>query len=153
MTLSAGDPAPDFTARNQHGESITLSELRGAPVVVIFYPWAFSGICTGELAALQAELERFRAADARVLAVSCDAMFSLRVYADEQALDFDLLSDHWPHGAIAEAYGVFDDTAGCALRGTFVIDRTGVITWRVVNQIGEARELADLLAALRAGPG
>ena len=145
-----GHPAPDFTARNQHGEQVSLAALRGAPAVLIFYPWAFSGICRGELAALRDSHERFTAAGARVLAISCDAMFTLRAYADAEEIGFDLLSDHWPHGAIANAYGVFDADAGCALRGTFVLDGDGVITWRTVNGIGEPRDLADVLGRLAA---
>ena len=145
-----GHPAPDFTARNQHGESVALAELRGGPVVLVFYPWAFSGICRGELAAIRDEHDRFAAAGARVLAVSCDAMFTLRAYADAEGIGFDLLSDHWPHGAIANAYGVFDADAGCALRGTFVLDRDGVITWQTLNGIGEPRDLVVLLDRLGA---
>lgn len=145
-----GQPAPDFNARNQHGEVVSLSALRGAPAVVIFYPWAFSSICRGELAAVRDDHSRFIAAGARVLAVSCDSMFTLRAYADAEAIEFDLLTDHWPHGVIAGAYGVFDAEAGCALRGTFVLDAEGVVTWRVVNGIGEPRDLADVLDRLAA---
>jgi mycoredoxin-dependent peroxiredoxin len=145
-----GHPAPDFTARNQHGEQVSLAALRGAPAVLIFYPWAFSGICRGELAAVRDSHERFAAAGARVLALSCDSMFTLRAYADAEEIGFDLLSDHWPHGVIANAYGVFDADAGCALRGTFVLDAEGVITWRTVNGIGDPRDVADVLGRLAA---
>ena len=145
-----GQPAPDLRTRNQHGESVSLTDLRGAPAVIVFFPWAFSGICRGELAALRDDHDRFVELGARVLGVSCDAMFSLRAYADAEQLPFDLLTDHWPHGAIARSYGIFDEQAGCALRASFVLDAEGVITWRVVNGIGEAREMADLLAALTA---
>ena len=143
-----GQPAPDFRTRNQHGESVRLTGLRGAPAAIVFYPWAFSGICRGELAALRDDHDRFVDLGVRVLGVSSDAMFTLRAYADAEGLPFDLLTDHWPHGAIAQAYGIFDDQAGCALRATFALDAEGVITWRVVNGIGEPRETADLLAAL-----
>jgi len=147
---AVGQSAPDFRTRNQHGESVSLTDLGGAPAVLVFYPWAFSGICRGELAALRDDHDRFVELGVRVLGVSCDAMFTLRAYADAERLPFDLLSDHWPHGAIARSYGIFDEQAGCALRASFVLDAEGVITWRVVNGIGEAREMADLLAALTA---
>ena len=146
-TLGLGQAAPGFTARNQHGERLALSGLRGAPAVIIFYPWAFSSICRDELAAVRDDHERFVALSARVLAVSCDAMYTLRAYADAEAIPFDLLSDHWPHGAIARAYGVFDEQAGCARRGTFVVDSAGLISWQQVNQINEPRELAAVLTA------
>jgi mycoredoxin-dependent peroxiredoxin len=146
-TLKLGQSAPRFTARNQHGELLTVNGLRGAPAVIIFYPWAFSSICRDELAAIRDDHERFVAVGARVLAVSCDAMYTLRAYADVEGIPFDLLSDHWPHGAIAQAYGVFDEGSGCARRGTFVLDPAGLIRWRQVNQINEPRELAAVLAA------
>jgi mycoredoxin-dependent peroxiredoxin len=146
-TLGLGKPAPSFTARNQHGELLAASGLRGAPAVIIFYPWAFSSICRDELAAVRDDHERFVALSARVLAVSCDAMYTLRAYADAEGIPFDLLSDHWPHGSIAQAYGVFDEQSGCARRATFVLDSAGLITWRQINQINEPRELAAALAA------
>ena len=145
-----GQPAPDFSARNQHGELVSTAGLRGAAAVLLFYPWAFSSICQAELAAVRDDHDRFTAVGARVLAVSCDAMFTLRAYADAEHIGFDLLSDHWPHGAIARAYGVFDERAGCALRGSFVIDAGGMVTWAVVNGIGEPRDLAELLQTLAA---
>jgi peroxiredoxin len=147
VSLGLGQPAPVFTARNQYGELLTVSGLRGAPAVIIFYPWAFSSICRDELAAVRDDHENFRILGARVLAVSCDAMYTLRAYADAERIAFDLLSDHWPHGAIAQAYGVFDEESGCARRGTFVLDSAGTIRWRQVNQINEPRDLAAVLAA------
>ena len=141
-----GQPAPECASRTQHGSPVTLSALRGAPAVLVFFPWAFSSICRGELAALRDDHDRFAERGVRVLGVSCDAMFTLRAYADAEQIGFDLLTDHWPHGAIARAYGVFDEQAGCALRGTFVLDADGVVTWRVVNGIGEPRDLAPVLA-------
>ena len=147
MSLGLGQPAPGFTARNQHGELLTATGLRGAPAVIIFYPWAFSSICRDELAAVRDDHEGFVALGARVLAVSCDAMYTLRAYADAEGIAFDLMSDHWPHGAIAQAYGVFDRQSGCARQGTFVLDSTGLISWQEVNQINERRNLSAVLAA------
>jgi peroxiredoxin len=146
--VRVGSVAPDFTARNQHGQTVTLSALRGQRVVVVFYPFAFTGICTQELASLQAQLSAIQEAEARLLAISTDTMFTLRVFAEQHNLGFDLLSDHWPHGAIAASYDVFDARVGCALRGSFVLDADGVVTWRVVNQIGEARDIAQHLRAI-----
>ncbi len=82
MSLTLGQHAPSFTARNQHGELVTTHGLRGSPAVIIFYPWAFSSICRGELAALRDDHESFVTLGSKVLAVSCDAIYSLRAYAD-----------------------------------------------------------------------
>ncbi|MGH8827557.1 MAG: peroxiredoxin [Jiangellaceae bacterium] len=141
--FEVGDPAPEFTLPDQHGSTVRLSELRGNPVVLVFYPFAFTGVCTGELGALRDELIPTAPADTRVLTVSCDSMFSLRVFAESEGFDFPLLSDFWPHGAVSSDYGVFDAERGCALRGTFVIDAGGIVRWRVINAIPDARDVGD----------
>jgi peroxiredoxin len=147
VTPAAGSPAPDFTARNQYGEPVRLADFRGRrDVVLVFYPYAFSGVCTSELTTLRDRPDLLAAAE--FLAISCDPMFTLRAYADAQKLEFSLLTDFWPHGEIARSYGVFDEAHGCALRGTFVIDHTGTIRWSVVNQIPEPRNPADYATAL-----
>lgn len=153
MTAAApeiGQAAPAFSTRNQHGQRVGLAEVLGRPAVLVFYPWAFSGICTSELAALRDGLVASPVPEARVLAVSCDPMFSLRAFADQEGLSFDLLTDHWPHGGIARAYGVFDDELGVARRGSFVLDASGTVTWRTLHGIGEGRDIAAHLAALTA---
>lgn len=141
----AGAVAPDLRGPNQHGQEIRLSALRGRRVALVFYPWAFSSICTSELAELRELTPRLAERELTVLAVSCDAMFTLRAYADAERLAFDLVSDWWPHGRIAQAYGVFDDDLGCARRGTFLIDPDGVVTAASVTAIGERRDLPALL--------
>jgi mycoredoxin-dependent peroxiredoxin len=144
---ATGGPAPDFSARNQFGEEVRLSDLRGRrPVVLVFYPYAFSRVCTSELGALRDRRDLLAAAE--FLAVSCDPMFTLRAYAESERLEFALLSDFWPHGAIASQYGVFDAERGAAERGTFVVDEAGVIRWSVVNPVGEARSVDDYARAL-----
>ncbi|MFI7587290.1 peroxiredoxin [Spongisporangium articulatum] len=151
MSLEIGQPAPDFSLRDEHGQTITLSEVRREkPVAVVFYPFAFSGICTGELCELRDNIEAFESAGVQVLAVSTDAVPTLRAWADQQKYPFPLLSDFWPHGATSQAYGVFNDAVGCAIRGSFLIDTEGVLRWAVVNEIGEARPLAEYKEALAA---
>ncbi len=148
--VEIGSAAPDFTLRNQHGEEISLSGLRGRNVVVVFYPFAFSGICTGELCEIRDNLDVFTTSDAEVLAISCDPMFSLRAWADQDGYDFHLLSDFWPHGDVARAYGIFQEGPGAAARGTYVIDREGIVRWKVENGLGEARDLQAYREALAA---
>lgn len=142
-----GSAAPDFTARTQHGEPFRLSDYRGRrDVVLVFYPYAFSRVCSSELGALRDRPDLLAAAE--FVAVSCDPMFTLRAYAESERLEFALLSDFWPHGDIAAQYGVFDAERGCADRGTFVVDRAGIVRWSVVNPFGEARDPDDYAEAL-----
>ncbi|WP_231510968.1 peroxiredoxin [Arthrobacter sp. UNC362MFTsu5.1] len=143
-----GEPAPDFELVNQYGEPVRLSELRGRNIVVVFYPFAFSGICTGELCEIRDNLSLFADADATVLAISVDSKFTVRAYAEKEGYGFDLLADFWPHGAVASDYGVFDPGSGMAQRGTFIIDAHGIIRYVVVNPRGQARDLAGYRAAL-----
>lgn len=150
MTAAVGTRAPDFSTRDQHGAEIRLDQYAGRPVVLVFYPYAFSGVCTSELTALRDRPDLL--ATAEFLAISCDPMFTQRAYADANTIGFGLLTDFWPHGAIASSYGVFDSDRGCARRATFVIDGSGVIRWSVVNAIPEARnpdDYAEALAGLR----
>jgi len=135
-----GQPAPDFALKNAHGETVRLSEARGERnVALVFYPFAFSGICTGELCEIRDNLAAFESKNVQVLGVSCDPMWSLRAWADAEGYTFPLLSDFWPHGEVAQQYGVFHEGGGMAIRATFLIDTAGVLRWSVVNGPGEAR--------------
>lgn len=148
-----GEPAPGFSGRTQHGEVLELDQLRGTPVLLLFYPFAFSRVCDSELQALTARRGSIRETSARVLAISCDPIHSLRAYAEmlrseDRAdpasdsdpapdsdptsdsdpasrageLSFDLVSDFWPHGEIAQRYGAFDPVTGAAQRISFLLD-------------------------------
>jgi len=139
MSLTVGDRAPEFSLPDQDKQVVSLADLRGTPVLLVFYPFAFSGICTGELCQLRDELSTYTDAGVRVLAVSTDPVFSLKAFKAQEGFDFDLLSDFWPHGDVAKAYDVFNEKAGMALRGTFLIDAEGTITFAEVNQPGDAR--------------
>ena len=145
---AVGQAAPDFELDNQFGEPVRLSEFRGRTVVLVFFPFAFSGICTGELCELRDNLALFEDADAVVLGVSVDSKFAQRAYAEKEGYSFDLLADFWPHGAVAEQYGVFDPDSGMARRGTFIIDAGGAVRYVVVNPRGQARDFAEYRAAL-----
>jgi peroxiredoxin len=153
MTLSVGDRAPEFSLPDQDKQVVSLADLRGTPVLLVFYPFAFSGICTGELCRLRDELTTYTDAGVNVFAISTDPVFSLKAFKAQENLDFPLLSDFWPHGATAQAYGVFNDKAGMALRGTFLVDGEGNVVFSEVNQPGDAREQSgwkDAVAALAA---
>ncbi|MFI6155898.1 peroxiredoxin [Kitasatospora sp. NPDC051170] len=151
MAIEVGSQAPDFELNDQHGASVRLADLRGRKaVLLVFYPFAFTGVCTGELGEVQRELDALQNEDVQVLGLSCDSQFAQRVFADREGLGFPLLADFWPHGAVARAYGVLDEERGCPLRGSFVIDRAGTVRWSVVNGLPDARDVRDYLKALAA---
>lgn len=144
MALEVGTVAPNFELKDQNGNSMSLSSFKGEKnVVLMFYPFSFTGTCTGELCEIRDNLGDFQGDDVQVLAVSCDSPFTQKVFAERENYQFPVLSDFWPHGATAREYGVFVEERGCALRGTFIIDKEGVIRWSVVHGLGEARDSAE----------
>ncbi|RMI45192.1 peroxiredoxin [Streptomyces triticirhizae] len=151
MAIEPGTQAPEFTLRDQHGQSVSLADFRGRKnVVLLFYPFAFTGVCTGELCELRDRLPDFVNDEVQLLAVSNDPAPALRVFSEQEGLDYPLLSDFWPHGEVSRAYGVFAEDKGCAVRGTFVIDTSGTVRWTVVNDLPNARDLDDYVTALKA---
>ena len=110
MSLAVGDVAPSFALSNQFGKVVSLEELTAErAALLVFYPFAFSGVCTGELEEIRDDLARFQSEHVTTVAISCDPMFTLRAWDDREAFFFPLLSDFWPHGEVARAYGVFDE--------------------------------------------
>ena len=149
--ISVGELAPDFDLKDQHGAKVKLSSFKGEKnVVVLFIPFSFTGTCTGELCAIRDDLAAFQNDDVQVIAISCDSPFTQKIFAEQEGYKFPVLSDFWPHGAVAQAYGIFNADLGCALRGTFVIDKQGVIRWNVVNGLGDARNNGDYKSAIAA---
>ncbi len=150
MAIQVGDDAPDFTLKDQAGTEVSLSSYRGEQnVVLVFYPFTFSGICTGELCELRDDPSTFTGAGAQVLAVSCNARHAQAAWAEQEGFDFPVLSDFWPHGEVAKAYGVFNDTLGCANRATFVIDKDGkVVATFATAELTTPRQHSEYEAAL-----
>ena len=150
MTLTIGQSAPDFELVNQHGEKISLSSFKGNKnVLLMFYPFSFSGNCTGELCAMRDDLSTFQNDDLQVIALSVDSMYVQRVFSEQEGYKFPILSDFWPRGEVAKAYGVFDESVGCALRGSFLIDKEGILRWEVKNGWA-VRQNDDYKAAIAA---
>ena len=149
MAVEVGQQAPDFELKDQHGTPVRLSDFQGRKnVVLVFYPLAFSGVCSGELCTLRDDFPEVTGDDVELLTVSVDSTFVLRTWADRDGFSFSMLSDFWPHGAVAKLYGVFDEDKGVATRGTFIIDKSGVIRWLVMNPIPQARDIAEYKKAL-----
>ena len=147
--IGVGDVAPDFSLSDQYGATVSLRELRSdSGVLIVFYPFAFSGICTGELTEIRDDLGAFQNEHSAVVAISCDPVFALRAWADQEGYFFPLLSDFWPHGQVASTYGVFEQDAGFARRGTFFVDTDGVVRWSLVNDPGSRRDFSGFHEAL-----
>lgn len=151
MAIQVGQQAPDFELKNQFGELVKLSDLKGKKnVVLVFYPFAFTPTCTGELCTISDEKLSFENDDTQVFGISCDPAPSLKVFAEQEKIEYPLLSDFYPHGAVSKEYGVFLEDRGFSTRGTFVIDKSGVVRWSVVNSPADARSTDEYRAALAA---
>ena len=153
MVIQVGEVAPDFTLSNQHGEELTLSELVDeGPVALVFFPLAFSGICTGELCELRDNLAVFNDAKVRLVGVSVDSVFSLKVWAEQEGYEFSILSDFWPHGGVAQQYGVFIEERGIATRATLLIGEDRQVLASFETAPGQPRDLnaySEAVAALQ----
>ena len=143
MSVDVGSRAPDFTLPNQDRQPVTLSTLRGGPVVLAFFPAAFSSVCTQELCTFRDSLAKLNQAHAHVFGVSVDTFFTLKAFQDQQQLTFPLLSDF--NKQVIRDYGVFNEDMiglkGIAKRAVFVIDRDGVVRHREVLE--DARQEPD----------
>ena len=149
--IEVGQAAPDFTLKDQNNEEFTLSTFRGTQaVLIVFYPLAFTGICTGELCRVRDEIDTFQNDDVQVVSISVDSPYAHKIFSEREGFEFPLLSDFWPHGAVAQTYGVFNEQAGIANRGTFLVDREGIVRFAEMNGPGEGRDPADWQAAIKA---
>ena len=152
--LSTETPAPDFTLKDQNNQQIRLSDFRGRKaVLLVFYPLTFTGTCQGELTEVRDNLPEYQNDRVQILAVSVDSAYSHKVWATQVGFEFPLLADFWPHGAVAQRYGVFNDVAGIANRGTFLIDAGGTIRFAEMVGPGESRDQKAWRAALAELPG
>lgn len=147
--LPVGSVAPDFELPDGDRNEVRLSTVAdGRASVVVFFPWAFTSVCVSELCSIRDRLPELTNGHALTLAISCDATATLRELTRQQGYAFPLLSDHWPHGEVASAYGVFDPAIGASLRGTFVLDRDRVVRWSVVNAVPDPRDVDDYVRVL-----
>ena len=141
MPIEVGAQAPDFVLKDQNNQEVRLSDFRGVRnVLLVFYPLAFTGTCQGELCEVRDNLSSFVNDEVQLLAISVDSPYAHKVWADREGYDFPLLADFWPHGEVARAYGVFREANGIANRGTFLVDRDGIVRFAEMNEPGQARD-------------
>lgn len=143
--LQVGVAGPDFSLADTHGAPVTLADLRGAPALLVFFPFAFSSVCHSEFTELNRRLADF--GETRVLGISCDSVMSLRAWADHEDFAMTLLSDFWPHGQAARAYGAFDSAVGHPRRLSVLLDAGGAVAWTASSTPGKARDMAEHVAA------
>jgi peroxiredoxin (alkyl hydroperoxide reductase subunit C) len=148
--IKVGDQAPDFTLKDQNNEEFTLSAHRGEQaVLIVFYPLAFTGICTGELCAVRDDMSAFENDDVLTVSISVDSVYTHKIFAEREGYEFPLLADFWPHGGVAQTYGVFNEVAGIANRGTFLVDKDGIVRFAEMNNPGEGRDADEWRAAIK----
>lgn len=145
-----GELAPDFSLPDQDKEPATLSDLRGGPVMLVFFPAAFSSTCTRELCEIRDDFSAYEQRGVTVLGISVDSTHALRAWREAQGYRNRFLSDRWPVGAVAKLYGVWNEHAGQADRGTFILDAEGIVRFAVHNSSNQARDEGAYVAALEA---
>jgi peroxiredoxin len=150
--LPAGTPAPDFTLPQEPNTPLRLSDLRGRPVILLFYPADWSPVCGDEVALFNEVLPEFQRHGAELLGLSVDGVWCHRAFKEARNLRFPLLADFEPKGAVARAYGVYREKDGISERALFVIDAEGVIRWSYLSPIGVNPGADGVLTALEALP-
>jgi mycoredoxin-dependent peroxiredoxin len=153
MTISVNQPAPDFELpssdldNGRPGKKYKLSDLRGKPVVLAFYPLDFSPVCTKENTCFREDLKQFESLGAQVLGISVDSAWTHAAFAKSLGVTYPLLADFHPKGAVAKAYGLYLDDKGISKRATVVVDKTGKVSW--VKEHAEQRDNNELLEAIK----
>jgi mycoredoxin-dependent peroxiredoxin len=151
MAAQVGEPAPDFTLLDQTRTPVSLSEFKGKKTLVVFIPFAFSPTCGSELCTIRDNLAALSSVDANVVAISTDSHHANRVWTAQEGFEFKILSDFWPHGGVAQAYGCFNEQVGCAMRATYVLDEDGIVRAIVSTEsLGQARQFGSYQEALAA---
>lgn len=148
MVLAPGTKAPDFVLNKSPDGTLSLSELRGRPVILAFYPADWSPVCGDELALFNECLPEFRRYDAQLVGISVDGVWCHQAYAKARNLDFPLLADFEPKGEVSRQYGAYRSQDGFSERALFVLDSGGVIRWSYLSALSTNPGADGILAAL-----
>jgi peroxiredoxin len=146
--VPAGTPAPDFELLSTPDQKVALSDFRGRPVILAFYPEDWSPVCSDQLALYQELLPEFQRFDAELLGISVDGIWSHIAFAKDRNLHFPLLADFEPKGEVSRRYGVYRSQDGTSERALFVVDRQGVVSWSYVSPVGINPGADGILRAL-----
>jgi peroxiredoxin len=149
MALTVGSPAPEFSLKDQSQKDVKLSDFRGKKrVVLVFYPLDWSPVCTNEHACLVSDSKQFEQLDAQVLGLSVDSVWSHKAYAEKMGIQYPLLADFQPRGAVAAKYGVYLEDKGITGRAISIIDRNGNLAWHKNYDIPVVPDIKEVAAAL-----
>ena len=148
--LQPGTPAPNFTLHNTPDQSVSLSDFRGQPVILAFYPADWSPVCGDQMALYNEVLPEFRRFNAELIGISVDGVWCHKAFAQDRKLHFPLLADFEPKGEVAKMYGVYRRPDGTSERALFVLDDEGVIRWSYVSPVGINPGADGILTALEA---
>ncbi len=147
-----GSPAPAFTLYDQRRQPMSLDDLKGRKSLVVFVPFPFTGVCTGEVCEIQENLAQLQDLEANVVVITCDTVATNAKWSELEGLEFPVLSDYWPHGVVTQAYDTFDERTGAAKRSTYVLDEEGTITHVFsTEKLSIARNYDDYVTALSGG--
>jgi mycoredoxin-dependent peroxiredoxin len=142
VTIGTGDRAPEFDLEETWERRVRLSDFLGRKnVLLVFHPFAFTAVCEEEARDLQENLPSFRNANTEIVFVSCDSSAARQAWKRELGAEYIFASDFWGHGAVAKAYGVFNEATGAPIRGTFLIDTAGTVIWSLVKQSERRTEM------------
>jgi peroxiredoxin len=147
--MTVGEPAPEFSLKDQSQKEVKLSDFRGQKrVVLMFYPLDWSPVCTNEHACFVTQLKQFEQLDAQVLGLSVDSVWSHKAYAEKMGIQYPLLADFHPRGAVAARYGVYLADKGITGRAISIIDRDGKLAWHKNYDIPVVPDLQEVASAL-----
>ena len=150
MAATIGQAAPDFSLPDQDNNMVSLADLRGQKAIIVFIPNPFTGICEGELCAIRDETANLAGLGAKVIAITVNTRPVNKKWSDENRFGFPVLSDYWPHGATAQAYGAFNEQVGVANRYSYVLDAAGVVRQIIKSDsLGQPRPIEEYATALR----
>jgi peroxiredoxin len=149
MTIGVGQQAPEFTLKDQRQKEVKLSDYRGKKnVVLVFYPLDWSPVCTNEHACFVNDMKKFETLDAQVLGVSVDSVWSHKAYAEKMGIQYPLLADFQPRGAMASQYGMFLVDKGITGRAIAIVDKAGKVAWFKQYDIPQVPDLGEVASAL-----
>jgi peroxiredoxin (alkyl hydroperoxide reductase subunit C) len=149
MPAAVGQPAPDFKLKDQNNNDVSLADLKGSKAIIAFIPFPYTGNCDTEACALRDDYSSLSADGSKVVIITAHARPNNTQWAQQNNIPFPVLADYWPHGAVAQAYGCFNDAVGVAMRASYVLDKDGIVRQIIQSEgLGQVRDHSQYAKAL-----